>query len=92
MTSSAAVDTPALAAAVAKATAFLRERLRSAAYGLAYVVRTLRRLGANRDPACLLPFYREPERLLVTFDAPGPALLTAEATAPRANSRRSRNV
>jgi hypothetical protein len=46
----------------------------------AYVMRTLRRLGANRDPECLVPFYRESERLFVTFDAPGPASLTAEAS------------
>jgi hypothetical protein len=42
----------------------------------AYVIRTLRRLGANHNPQCLVRFYREPERLFVTFDAPGPTLLT----------------
>jgi hypothetical protein len=160
MTSPAGFDAATLAAAVAKATAFLRERLRSGAYGLAcvgsdglprvsddkghvfvasfiaeamaglfdeidrtivlvrilseengglwgfappqsfhrdafrvfhvdaddtaYVIRTLRRLGANRDPECLVPFYRKSERLFVTFDAPGPASLTAEGS-PRNN-------
>jgi hypothetical protein len=44
----------------------------------AYVIRTLRRLGVNRTPQCLLRFYREPERLFVTFDAPGPASLTMD--------------
>jgi hypothetical protein len=42
----------------------------------AYVIRTLRLLGVNRPPECLVPFYREPERLFVTFDAPGPTSLT----------------
>ena len=50
----------------------------------AYVIRTLRRLGVNRTPQCLVRFYREPERLFVTFDAPGPASLTTEAS-PRHN-------
>jgi hypothetical protein len=44
----------------------------------AYVIRTLRLLGVNRPPECLLGFYREAERLFVTFDAPGPASLTTE--------------
>ncbi|MEA2786741.1 MAG: squalene-hopene/tetraprenyl-beta-curcumene cyclase [Candidatus Eremiobacteraeota bacterium] len=44
----------------------------------AYVLRTLRRLGANRNPECLAQFYREPERLFATFDAPGATALTAE--------------
>jgi hypothetical protein len=44
----------------------------------AYVIRTLRRLGVNRTPECLLRFYRETERLFVTFDAPGPTALTTE--------------
>jgi hypothetical protein len=44
----------------------------------AYVIRTLRRLGVNRTPQCLMRFFREPERLFVTFDAPGPASLTSE--------------
>lgn len=44
----------------------------------AYVIRTLRRLGVNRPPESLLRFYREPERLFVTFDAPGPTALTTE--------------
>src|ERR1700694_4964043 len=39
----------------------------------AYVIRTLRRLGVNRTPQCLLRFHREPERFFVTFDGPGPA-------------------
>jgi hypothetical protein len=46
----------------------------------AYVLRTLRRLGANRDPECLLPFYRESERLFLTFDTPGAASLTADGS------------
>jgi hypothetical protein len=50
----------------------------------AYVIRTLRRLGVNRTPQCLLRFYREPERLFVTFDAPGPTSLTTEGS-PRHN-------
>ncbi len=44
----------------------------------AYVVRTLRRLGAHHNPQCLARFYREPERLFVTFDSPGPTSLTTE--------------
>jgi hypothetical protein len=44
----------------------------------AYVIRTLRRLGVNRTPQCLVRFYREAERLFVTFDAPGPTSLTTE--------------
>jgi hypothetical protein len=50
----------------------------------AYVIRTLRRLGVNRTPQCLVRFYREPERLFVTFDAPGPTSLTTEPS-PRHN-------
>jgi len=50
----------------------------------AYVIRTLRRLGVNRPPQCLVRFYRERERLFVTFDAPGPASLVTEAS-PRNN-------
>jgi hypothetical protein len=46
----------------------------------AYVIRTLRLLGVNRPPECLLRFYREPERLFVTFDAPGPTSLTAKSS------------
>ncbi|HEY0613779.1 MAG TPA: hypothetical protein VGC96_04020 [Candidatus Elarobacter sp.] len=46
----------------------------------AYVIRTLRRLGVNRPPEPLLTFYREPARLFVTFDAPGPASLVTEAS------------
>ncbi len=42
----------------------------------AYAIRTLQRLGINREPKGLLSFYREPERLFVTFDAPGPTSLT----------------
>ena len=38
----------------------------------AYVIRMLRQLGANRTPECLMPFYREAERLFVTWNAPGP--------------------
>lgn len=50
----------------------------------AYVIRTLRLLGVNRTPQCLVRFYREPERLFVTFDAPGPPSLTTESS-PRHN-------
>jgi hypothetical protein len=50
----------------------------------AYVIRTLQRLGVNRPPQCLMRFYREPERLFVTFDTPGPTSLTAESS-PRNN-------
>src|ERR1700720_2115219 len=50
----------------------------------AYVIRTLRRLGVNRSPQCLVRFYRESERLFVTFDAPGPTSLTTERS-PRHN-------
>lgn len=48
----------------------------------AYVIRTLRRLGVNRTPQSLMHFYREAERLFVTFDGPGPASLTTFLTAP----------
>ena len=44
----------------------------------AYVLRTLRRLGVNRRPECLLRFYREHERLFTTFDAPGATALVTE--------------
>ena len=50
----------------------------------AYVIRTLRRLGVNRPPESLLRYYREAERLFVTFDAPGATSLTTEAS-PRNN-------
>jgi len=50
----------------------------------AYVIRTLRRFGVNRPPECLVRFYREPERLFVTFNVPGPTSLTTEAS-PRHN-------
>jgi glycosyltransferase involved in cell wall biosynthesis/1,4-dihydroxy-2-naphthoate octaprenyltransferase len=50
----------------------------------AYVIRTLQLLGVNRPPQCLMRFYREPERLFVTFDAPGPTSLTTE-NSPRNN-------
>ena len=50
----------------------------------AYVIRTLRRLGVNRSPECLVRFYREPERLFVTFDAPGPTSLVTDGS-PRNN-------
>ncbi len=52
----------------------------------AYVIRTLRRLGANRNPQCLVRFYRESERLFVTWDAPGPTSLAAEGS-PQHNFR-----
>ncbi len=48
----------------------------------AYAIRALRWLGVNRAPECLLRFYREAERLFVTFDAPGPTALTVEPSAP----------
>ena len=50
----------------------------------AYVIRTLQRLGVNRAPQCLLRFYRAPERLFVTFDAPGATALSL-APSPRNN-------
>src|SRR5260370_33259919 len=50
----------------------------------AYVIRTLRRLGVNRTPQCLVRFYREVERLFVTFDALGPTSVTTEPS-PRHN-------
>ena len=46
----------------------------------AYVIRMLRQLGANRTPECLMPFYREAERLFVTWNAPGPTSLTGEGS------------
>jgi hypothetical protein len=46
----------------------------------AYAIRTLRRLGVNRPPKGLLPYYREDSRLFVTFNTPGPATLTTEAS------------
>ena len=46
----------------------------------AYVIRTLRRLDVNRAPDCLMRFYREPERLFVTWDTPGPVSLATEAS------------
>lgn len=50
----------------------------------AYVFRTLQGLGVNRPPKSLLSFYRERERLFVTFDAPGPTSLTTQPS-PRNN-------
>jgi hypothetical protein len=50
----------------------------------AYAIRALQRLGVNREPRGLLPFYREPERLFATFDAPGPTSLVAQPS-PRNN-------
>jgi hypothetical protein len=47
----------------------------------AYVIRTLRRLGVNRNPQRLLQFYRQPERLFVTFDTPGSTRVTTEGSA-----------
>ena len=44
----------------------------------AYVLRTLRQLGVNRRPERLLQFYRESERLFVTFDTPGATALATE--------------
>ncbi len=46
----------------------------------AYVIRTLHRLGVNREPKCLMRFYREAERLFVTWDTPGPVSLAKEAS------------
>jgi hypothetical protein len=45
----------------------------------AFAIRTLHRLGVNREPKCLMRFYREPERLFVTWDTPGPTALTSES-------------
>src|SRR2546421_8364499 len=47
----------------------------------AYVIRTLRWLGVNRTPECLLRFYRERQRLFVTFDTATPPSLTVERSA-----------
>lgn len=44
----------------------------------AYAIRTLQRLGVNRAPTGLLPYYREAERLFVTFNAPGPTAVTTD--------------
>lgn len=46
----------------------------------AYVIRTLHRLGVNREPKCLMRFYREAERLFVTWDTPGPVSLAKEGS------------
>ena len=46
----------------------------------AYVIRTLRRLGVNRPPERLVQFYRQREKMFVTFDAPGPTALTTQVT------------
>jgi hypothetical protein len=45
----------------------------------AFAIRTLHRLGVNREPKGLMRFYREPERLFVTWDTPGPTSLTSES-------------
>jgi hypothetical protein len=45
----------------------------------AFAIRTLHRLGVNREPKGLMRFYREPERLFVTWDTPGPTSLTWES-------------
>ena len=50
----------------------------------AYVLRTLRRLGVNRPPDALGRYYREPERLFVTFDCAAHPRLTTAAS-PSAN-------
>ena len=44
----------------------------------AFVIRTLQRLGVNRQPDCLMRFYREPEQLFATWDAPGSVQVTME--------------
>jgi hypothetical protein len=44
-----------------------------------FAIRTLHRLGVNREPKCLMRFYREPERVFVTWDTPGPTSLTSES-------------
>jgi 1,4-dihydroxy-2-naphthoate octaprenyltransferase len=44
----------------------------------AYAIRTLHRLGVNREPRGLMRFYREPERLFVTWDTPGPTSLATD--------------
>ena len=46
----------------------------------AFVLRTLHSLGVNREPKALLRFYRETERLFVTWDTPGPASLVTEGS------------
>ena len=50
----------------------------------AYVIRTLRRLGVNRTPQCLVRFYRKSHGLFVTFDSPGRTSLATEKS-PRHN-------
>jgi Squalene-hopene cyclase C-terminal domain len=45
----------------------------------AFAIRTLHRLGVNREPKSLMRFYREPERLFVTWDTPGPTSLASES-------------
>lgn len=44
----------------------------------AYVIRTLHRLGVNRQPQSLMRFYREAEQLFVTWDTPGSPMLTVD--------------
>jgi hypothetical protein len=46
----------------------------------AFALRTLHRLGVNREPKALMRFYREPERLFVTWDTPGPTSLAMESS------------
>ncbi|HEU0146995.1 MAG TPA: hypothetical protein VFR21_08970 [Bradyrhizobium sp.] len=45
----------------------------------AFAIRTLHCLGLNRQPKCLMRFYRQSERLFVTWDTPGPTSLTSES-------------
>jgi hypothetical protein len=45
----------------------------------AFALRTLHRLGVNRVPKGLMRFYRESERLFVTWDTPGPTSLAMDA-------------
>jgi hypothetical protein len=46
----------------------------------AFAIRTLHRLGVNREPKALMRFYRESERLFVTWDTPGPTSLAIESS------------
>jgi hypothetical protein len=46
----------------------------------AFALRTLHRLGVNREPKALMRFYREPERLFVTWDTPGATSLATESS------------
>lgn len=45
----------------------------------AFALRTLHRLGVNREPKGLMRFYREPERMFVTWNTPGATSLQTES-------------